>query len=224
MKNQSHLKCLQQNSQGQSDLKQAEVRLENQAEQQKNLENRLHQHRLDSQQLAQSVHEKKQQLQQISSLVDSHKDRLEQYEEELKKLILEGEGKQKEIEALRRKIMEIKARQKVLLRMRDENEGFSSGSKKLLLESQNSESPLYQTLRPFYEFFNPEAEMAEGVAVVLRGYAQTLVVKKRKILRKSWLLPRSMSCKIIPFFASSICSNSKVHRSPLRNPYPSMWP
>jgi chromosome segregation protein len=176
-KQQAHVKSLQQNSQWQSELKQAEVRLENLTAHQKQLEERFEQLKADWQQLAQTAQERKQNLQQLSGLVDSHKDRLEQYEEDLKKLVVEGEEKQKEIEAIRRKVLEIKARQKVLLRMRDELEGFSSGSKRLLQESQNPESPFYQKLRPFYEFFNPKAEVVEALAVVLRSYSQTLVVE-----------------------------------------------
>jgi chromosome segregation protein len=183
MKQQAHLKGVQQNSQWQSELKQAEVRLENLSEQQKHLENRDHQLKTDGQQLVQISQERKQLLQQLSAQVDTHKDRLDHYEEELKKLAQEGEVKQKEIEVIRRKVMEIKARQKVLVRMRDEHEGFSSGSKRLLQESQNPQSPLYQTLRPFYEFFNPHAEVVEALAVVLRAYAQTLVVEQEKDLK-----------------------------------------
>ncbi len=180
IKQQAHLKSVQQNSQWQSDLKQVEVRLENFSEHQKQVEIRFQQLKTDWQQLAQSAQERKQQLQQLSALVDSHKDRLEQYEEELKKLSQEGDAKQKEIDAIRRKIMEIKARQKILVRMRDEHEGFSSGSKKLLQESQSSQSSLYQKLRPFYEFFNPQAEAVEALAVVLRSYSQTLVVERQQ--------------------------------------------
>lgn len=179
-KQQAHLKSLQQNSQWQTELKQSEVRLENLTEQQKLLESRIQQLKADWQQLAQSGQERKQSLQQLSAVVDSHKDRLEQYEEDLKKLAVDGEEKQKEIEGVRRKVMEIKARQKMLLRMRDELEGFSSGSKKLLQEAQNPQSPFYQKLRPFYEFFNPQAEAVEALAVVLRAYSQTLVVEKEE--------------------------------------------
>lgn len=179
-KQQAHLKSLQQNSQSQSDLKQAEVRLENLNSRQQQLEIRSQQLKTDGQQLTASQHEKKQSLQKISNLVDSHKDRLEQFEEELKKLNGGAEEKQKEINALQRKVMEIKARQKVLLRMREEFEGFSSGSKTLLQETQNPQSPIYQKLRPFYEFFNPKGEAVEALAVVLRSYSQTLVVEKEQ--------------------------------------------
>lgn len=184
LKHQSHLKFLHQHSQWQSDLKQAEVRLENQSGQLKALENRISLLKEDSHVFAKNVQEKKQAMLQISGLVDSHKDRLEQFEEELKKVIAESDGKQKDLEALRKKIMEMKARQKVLLRMRDEHEGFSSGGKKLLQETENRESPLYKILRPFYEFLDPQPEVAEAVAIALRGYAQTLVVEKAEDFKK----------------------------------------
>lgn len=184
IKQQAHLKSVQQNSQWQSDLKQAEVRLENLAEREKQLEQRDQQLKIDLKQLGQSAQERKQQLQHISALIDAHQDRLEQYEEELKKLTQEGEDKQKEIDAIRRKVMEIKARQKVLVRMREEYEGFSSGSKRLLQESQDPQSSLYQTLRSLYEFFHPHAGAAEALAVVLRAYSQTLVVEKEQDFKR----------------------------------------
>ena len=177
-KHHAHLKCLQQHSQWQSDLKQAEVRLENLSGHQKQLESRLEQLTQDGHQIAHIIQEKKQSLQHISALVDSHKDRLSMFEENLSKTIHDIEERQTALDALRRKLMEIKARQKVLLKMRDEHEGFSSGGKRLLKEAGNCNSPLYQMLRPFYEYFNPQAQTAEAVAVALRTYAQTLVVER----------------------------------------------
>ena len=81
--------------------------------------------------LTKSAQEKNRALQQISEhWWIAIKSRLEQYEEELKKLgTQEDEAKKQEIESLSKKIMEIKARQKVLFRMREEHEGFSSGVK-----------------------------------------------------------------------------------------------
>lgn len=180
VKQHAHLKSLQQSSQWQSELKQVEVRLENKINAHKQLENRQQQLKVDLQQVVQTSQEKKQQLHQFSALVDTHRERLNYYEEELRKILQEGEEKQKEIETLRRKVMEIKARQQVLTRMRDEHEGFSSGNKRLLLESQNLQSPLYGILRPFYEFFNPQEAVIEALAVVLRFYTQTLVIEREQ--------------------------------------------
>lgn len=179
-KQQIHLKSLQQNNQWQSEIKQAEIRLENFLEHQKQLEKRFQELKTDWQALVQSGQERKQNLQKLSALLDSHKDRLVQYEEDLRKLALDGEEKQKEIESIRRKVLEMRARQKVLLRMREELEGFSSGSKKLLKEAQNPDSPFYKKLRLFYEFFDLQGEAVEALAVVLRSYSQTLVIESEK--------------------------------------------
>ena len=177
IKQQDHLKQMQRYSQLQSELKQIEVRLENYEDQQNQIEGRSQELSQNRQQIAQTVQERKQHLQQFSELIDSHKDRLEQYSEDLKRYAHEGGILQKEKDELRRKIVESKARQKVLLQMREEHEGFSNGSKQLLHEAQNPCSPLFGTLRPFYEYIKPEEEIVEALAVVLRIYAQTLVVE-----------------------------------------------
>ncbi len=177
-KSHAHLKSIQQNSQGQTELKQVEVRLENQTERQKQLESQQQQLVMDAQKWMQMVQERKQHLQQMSAQVDSHKDRLDSYEDDLKKLVQENENRHKESEQLRRKVLESKARQKVLLKMREELEGFSSGGKRLLQEAQNPKSPFYQTLRPLYEWIKPQPEVAEALSVVLRAYTQTLVVER----------------------------------------------
>lgn len=182
MKQQNHVKGLQQNNQLVSDMKQAEVRLENNEERNNQFKKRREQIGEESKQLALMIQEKKKQLQHISGLVDSHKDRLDQYEEELKLLAKQQESEQKQLEAVKKKWLELKARQKVLIRMREDHEGFSSGSKKLLLEAQNEHSPFHQKIRPLYEFLEPEPEAAEAVAVILRTYAQTLVVETEKDL------------------------------------------
>ena len=176
-KQQAHLKCLHQSSQWQSDLKQSEVRLENLREREKSLLVRLEQMRQDEQQLGEKVQERKASLQQVSDLVDASKDRLEQYEEDLNLLVQKGEELRKELEMIKRSVMESKARQNVLVKMREEREGFSSGSKRLLKESENPDSQLYQLLTPLYECLTPEKEAAEAIAIVLRAYAETLVVK-----------------------------------------------
>ncbi|WP_039360138.1 chromosome segregation protein SMC [Candidatus Protochlamydia amoebophila] len=177
LKQQTHIKHLQEESQLLSEIKQTEVRLENYEDKKETLKIRLKQLSEDSQTITQLIQEKKKQLQQISGLVDSHKDRLEQYEEELKTIARDQETKQKEIEIHKRKLIELIARQKVLLRMREEHEGFSSGSKRLLLESQNSQSLFFKKLRPLYEFIALEPEIAEASSVILKAYSQTLVVE-----------------------------------------------
>lgn len=177
IKQQAHLKGMEQMNQLQSDIKQSHLRIENISEHHKNCGFRYQQLKHDLEQLLQYGKERKKNLQQLSALVDSHRDRLDQFEEEIKAIVLDLDMKQKESELIRRKVMELRARQKVLLRMRDDLEGFSSGSKKLLMESKNPESTFFQLLRPLYEFFTSHNDVTKSIAIILRNYAQTLVVE-----------------------------------------------
>lgn len=179
-KQQNRLKLLQTESQMESEWKQNEVRLEHHRERRKQFDERLKQQVEDLKQIAQVIQEKRQQLKQVSALVDSHKERLDQYEEDLKQNAAAIEKEHKELEGLKRKLMERKARQAVLVKMREDHEGFSSGSKQLLKESDNPNSPLYGKIHPLYEYLKPKAEMAEALATILKAYAHTLVVKTEK--------------------------------------------
>ncbi len=176
-KQQQRLKFMQNESQMESEWKQNEVRLENNQERKKQLDecqNRLVE---DLKQYTQLIQEKSQHLHRISSSIDTHQDRLEAYEEEIKKSSQEIEKKHKEIETCRRKMMEQKARQKVLLRMQEEYEGFSPGSKKLLQEAYQAQSILFNKIRPLYEFLNPQSDDVGALTTILRTYTQTLVVE-----------------------------------------------
>ena len=96
MKHQAHLKCLHQHSQQQSELKQAEVRLENPFTNKKPRSSYT-QPKGGLALLVKSVRTKKQALQQISALVDSHKERLETYEKDLKQVGQDGRSEGKKI-------------------------------------------------------------------------------------------------------------------------------
>lgn len=202
-KQQSHLQCLQKNSQSQTELKQLEVRLENFTEQQKQLCQRSEQLKNDLKQLEEGIQERKQHLQELSGLIASHKNRLVNYEEEIKRLAKKEEERRKEIEGVRRSLMEMKARQKVLLRMREEFEGFSSGSKKLLQETQNPKSPLYQKLRPFYEYFQPRTEAVEALAAMLRSYSQTLIVEHEEDFKQVIIFADQLGLQEYSLFCKS---------------------
>ncbi|MBA3721294.1 MAG: chromosome segregation protein SMC [Parachlamydiaceae bacterium] len=224
-KQQQHLKQLQIESQLASEHKQSETRLENLVERKKHLENRKDQSLEDVKHLSQMVQEKKLQLGQISSLVDTHKERLEDYEDKLKSFGKELESKQQEIDDLQRKTFEQRARQKVLLRLRDDHEGFSSGSKKLLQESDDPNSVLSKKIRPLYEFFTPVPEEATALAVVLRNYAQTLVVDTEEDLklvldfaRKKKIQDYSLLCvELVSKLAAMNKTNSKGYFTKIKS-------
>lgn len=173
---QAHLKGVQQESQLHHDVKQLEMRLENMADKQQEIEERQRLIIQDLKEGTKQIQDKKNFLQEISGLVEAHKDKLESYEERLKEVVHMTSLKQKAMEQLQRQMMESKARVKVLTRMREDHEGFSSGSKQLLQVAGDSTSPLYDTLKPLYEFLEPELEVAVAVSIILKAYAETLVV------------------------------------------------
>lgn len=86
---------------------------------------------------------------------------------------------QKQLDAIYQEKAELKARQTVLLRLRDEMEGFSTGTKKILQEASRAESPLYKKLRGLYESLSPKEGGEVALSVVMRPYVQTLVVETR---------------------------------------------
>lgn len=161
----------------QSQMKQTEIRLENHVEKEKQVIRKKEQLLADRAQTLQSIDTKKEQLQQISSVVDAYKERLDGMEESLKKEGKEIEQLKGERDGLKKKLLVSQARLQVLLKLKEDFEGFSSGTKLLLKESANEHSPLYNSLKPFYEFFDPKEENKTACAAILRHYAQTVVVK-----------------------------------------------
>lgn len=167
-----------------SEVKQLELRLENNSERLEQLSQKIAQIKVDDENYTHVIHEKKIQLQQISGIVDTHKDRLEQFQSDLQRMADEGETFRKEHENTGKKCLEKQARYKFLIKMREELEGFSTGSKKLLQESQVDKSPLFGLLKPLYEYFKADSTTAEALSAILRTYSQTLVVAKLADLKK----------------------------------------
>jgi chromosome segregation protein len=177
MHQQTHVRCIGENNQIQTNLKQTEIRVENQTFRQKELEHSLFQIKENEKQIEQIIREKKQQLLSFSHLIDNHKLHLQKFEEDFKKVTEHEENQKREIEKRRRKYIENEVRYKALMRMHEEHEGFSSGSQKLLQESQNPKSSLYQKVIPLYEYILPQPIVAEMLSSILHPYAQTLVVQ-----------------------------------------------
>jgi len=184
IRQQAHLKGVQEESQALSELKQAEIRLENLALGIKQLEARRVQIDQEIEAATLARNDRKKQLQQVSGLVDSHKERLDNYEEEIQRHASQVESSQKSIEISKKTWMELKAREKILLKMREDQEGFSNGTKKILAESKKTTSPFFGKIRPLYEFLKPQPEAAEAVAIVLKSYGQTLVIENKSLFNE----------------------------------------
>ncbi len=168
-------KRVQKESQLGSELKQAKMRFDNSQEQQKSTLERQARLQQQKKELEQSVQEKQKALQDLTEEVEQQRGLFGSIEQALQELAEKLQLSQAEFDQLARERGEGRARQKVLLRLREEKEGFSPGTKRLMQEADNSKSPLYQALKPLCELIVISDMTA--LAATMRPYSQTLVVQ-----------------------------------------------
>ena len=149
MAQQQLMKLLQDESEIESELKQNSVRLENHQERHEHLQERHQRLQELIKELQTQVKEKRNLLQETLDAVDIQRDALNNQEEQIQTLNQEINELQKIYEGLQAELAESKARQNVLLRLRDDMEGFSVGSKRLLQEASNAKSPSIKKFRVF---------------------------------------------------------------------------
>lgn len=172
-----HLHLLQKENQLESELKQVSVRIEGGEERRGQIEERLEKLAGQREEFARQIKEKQRQVDESSQAIDNQKMVLDELDNSLNGLTEEIEKGQEEFDRVQREITELKARQKVLVRLREDMEGFSDGSKRLLQETNNAKSPLYKKLKGLYEYIVPQSGSEAAIASVMRPYAQTLVVQ-----------------------------------------------
>lgn len=176
---QERLKRLQAENQLESEIKQNIVRHDTLQERKATLTERKSRLSIRIKESSENLEERKQALQIASKSVDEQKNKYVTLEQQLQSVITDIQTTRNELTTVQNELTDFKARQKVLLRLREDNEGFSSGSKRLLQESSNQKSPLYKLLRGLYEFMNPKSGSEAALAAALRPYSQTLVVETK---------------------------------------------
>ncbi|MBA3958376.1 MAG: chromosome segregation protein SMC [Parachlamydiaceae bacterium] len=181
---QERIKLVQRENQCDSELKQNAIRQETLHERREALQvqkKKAISQIEESQTLAQK---KKQELDAGNQAIDTQKKQLIQFNEQFQNITKDLQTTRKSLDTLQQETAETKARQKVLTRLRDEKEGFSTGSKRLLQESTNVKSPLNGLLKGLYEFIIPQSGSETALADALRPYSQTLVVQTQTDLEK----------------------------------------
>jgi chromosome segregation protein len=176
---QERLKRLQAENQLESETKQNTVRRDSLLERQAALIDKNSKMTGRIKETSDVLEEKKQTLKTDTAAVDELKVNLVKLEQQYQKATTDIQTARNELNTVQQEVTEAKARQKVLIRLRDDKEGFSSGSKRLLLESSNTKSPLHNILKGLYELLNPHAGAEAALATTLRPYAQTLVVETK---------------------------------------------
>lgn len=174
---QERLQYLQDESKTESELKQNSVRLENSQERLATVEQRVGTLNAHIDELSGHVAEKQTHVNEASTVVDQYKAKFDTVNERLEAIVEELERTEKECYAIQGELTESRARQKSLIRLREELEGFSSGSKQLLQEAAKAKSTLFGKVKGLYEYLSPEKGGEQALAMVMRPYAQTLVVE-----------------------------------------------
>lgn len=174
---QERMRHLQVESQSLSDLKQTELQIQHCKEREEQMRSRLNHNQLHVNELQKLAEEKKIQLEAIIEDLNDKKSEIQRREHNLSLMDEEISNSNKELQKLQNEITEEKARQKVLLRLRDEMEGFSIASKMLLKEAQNHNSPLFGKIRGLYELLPTIEGKEAALGTALRNYTQTLVVQ-----------------------------------------------
>lgn len=177
LKQKELFKLMQAENHCESEVRQASVRLESAQERQERVYERKERLSQAAKELLKQSDEKKIQLEEAVAAIDKQKDIFAAMEDSLQEIAAEMDKTQEELDRANRDFSELKARQKALQRLREDMEGFSAGSKKLLQEASQPHSPLYAKIKGLYEYFVPEKGAEAALAAVMKPYAQTLVVE-----------------------------------------------
>jgi chromosome segregation protein len=177
LKQKELFKLMQAESQCESEIRQTGVRLESTQERYKRISERKERLALDASNLLQQTNERKQQLHEAIAQTDAQKEVFSSMEGSLQEIALEMGNIQDQLDTISTDLSDFKARQKVLRHLKEEMEGFSAGSKKLLQEAADPKSPLFSKLKGLYEYLIPEKGAEAALAAVMKPYAQTLVVE-----------------------------------------------
>lgn len=165
-----------------SDYRQCQFRHESSLEKKKQLTDKQERLKSQKEELSKQVEEKHQFVKELSNVIDEQKSQLAVLEKEQLALLESMANTQKLLDRVNEKLVELKARQKVLLRLKEEMEGFSAGTKRLLQESANPASHLHNRIKGLYEYIQPEKGFERFVAAVMKPYSQTLVVETEEDL------------------------------------------
>lgn len=177
------LQSTKQLSSTSSEMKQKAVRFETLSEKMEQGEKEFSRAELQITGLADEEKEKRETLESSSKEVDLARGLFNTMDLEIKQLSVEIEEADRQFEYLSRDLVDLKAREKALLRLREDMEGASLGTKELIHESKREGSPLAGRLKGLWEFFDIQAGFEQAVAAALRPYGDTLVAEDIEALQ-----------------------------------------
>lgn len=186
---------IQEESRAEALLKENRVRLEGAEEKKKELELRHREGASRDLELKEDLGKKEKVLEEISEEILQRRHTLEELEHALEKLGVELRIKSEERELLASESAELATRQKVLLRLKEDMEGYSAGTKALMREGKDEKSPLQGKLRPLSEMVSAQEGYETALATVMRPYMQTLVVETKEDLKACLAFSQELGLK-----------------------------
>lgn len=174
---QEKIKFIQEQAALESEIKQIKIRLENSVERQNILHARSQESHKDYESLKLEIERKRIALEEASKIIDKFNEEVKQLNMQLKSIDTELQEIERSRNEQNQLSTEYKTRHKLLKKLHEEMEGYSSGAKLLLKESSNPKSVLYNKLKPLLSYFIPN-EMEMAANAILKIYEQTLVIEK----------------------------------------------
>lgn len=170
------LQLLQRENKAESELKQASIRFEHTHESKERIVLHILTLQKTFEESKDAIEYKRSEVERVSDETLRMKERFAMIEDKIEEKTEAIRETQTSLDQIYQEKAECKARQNVLLRLRDEMEGFSSGTKKLLKEAANPKSPIFGKIQGLYESLTPQKGAEMALSVVMRPYVQTLVV------------------------------------------------
>lgn len=177
------VELIQKENEVEGEWKQAKLRCDHFHERRDQAKSALVQMTEGIEQLASSLNEKKKHMDKVSKSVDAQKEVQTRVEEQIAACREEVQQTESALNQLEKACTEQMAQKKVLLKLKEEMQGFSQGTKKLVQESKKSTSPLFEKLQGLYEILTLDESLPLSASLALRPYTQTLVVKTQEDFR-----------------------------------------
>jgi len=172
----NRLELIQKESQVEGEWKQTKLRCDHYHEKRDQAKLALKQMIEDIESMTRVLDEKKMQMEQVSQSVDRQKEILSEVENEVKSCQDSIIKAQDELTTCEKHLTEARAQKKVLMKLKEEMQGFSPGTKKLIQASKKAGTHLSGKLQSLYEVLTLDERLPEALTVALRPYSQTLVV------------------------------------------------
>lgn len=179
---QEKLKNIQLENQLESELKTHRIRLENHQEKKEHLEERFKRLSLISEELTDQEVKKQNELKQQLARVDALKEEMMLLEKEILEFHQKIDESFVRFESIKKELNEFTARQNALTRLKEDHEGFSVDSKKILAQSQMPGSPIFGLVKKLYEQFSADPGFELSLSLALKAYTETLVVESEQDL------------------------------------------